>query len=66
MKDYRRRQRGQSAVEYVVVCAALSFVLFVPISDDASGGQSKTTIQLLLDALSKAYKNISSSISYPT
>lgn len=60
------RQRGQSAIEYVLLCAALAFVLFVPISDDVSGGASKTTIELLFDGFTKAYRNISRSISYPT
>jgi hypothetical protein len=62
----RPRQRGQSLVEYVVLCGALAFVLFVPISDEVSGGESKTTIELVFDGFSKAYKKISRSISYPT
>ena len=66
MTGRRPRHLGQSAVEYIVVCAALSFAMFVPISDGGSGGQAKTTVQLLLEALGKAYKNISRSISYPT
>lgn len=59
-------QRGQSAFEYVVLCAALAFILFVPISDAGSGGAARTTVQLLFDGFSKMYKNVSRSISYPT
>lgn len=65
MKSVRPGQRGQSLIEYTVLCAALAFVLFVPITDDASDGVSKTTISLLFDGLNKAYKNISHAISYP-
>ena len=61
----RSRQRGQSLVEYIILCGALAFILFVPISDDVSGGESKSTIQLVFDGFSKAYKKISHSISYP-
>lgn len=60
------RQGGQSLIEYIVICAALAFFLFVPISDDVSGGTSKTTVELLFDGLRTAYKNISHSISLPT
>ena len=66
MRSVGTLQRGQSAIEYIVLCGALAFVLFVPISDGVSGGASKTTIQLLFDGLGKAYKNFSRSISYPT
>lgn len=60
-----RRPRGQSLIEYIVISAALAFFLFVPISDDVSAGASKTSIELLFDAVRAAYKNVSFSISLP-
>jgi hypothetical protein len=59
-------QRGQSIVEYMVVCAALVAALFVPIQDDpASPGSKRSTIKIVLDAFHDAYRKISYSISLP-
>ncbi len=52
--------------EYVVVCAVLAFVLFVPIADGPSNGQTKTTVELVLDGFRKAYQNFSHALSLPT
>ena len=60
-----RRQAGFSTVEYVMVCAALAFVLFVPIQDQASGGPAKTTLEVVLDTLHKGYRNFTHAISLP-
>lgn len=58
--------RGQSLMEYVVACAALAFILFVPIQDNpASPGNPRTTIQIVLNAFHTAYLNISHAISLP-
>jgi hypothetical protein len=59
------RQSGYSTVEYVVVCAALAFALFVPIADSASGGAAKTTVEVVLDLLQKGYRDFSHAISLP-
>lgn len=60
-------QRGQSSMEYVVVCAAFAFALFVPIQDDpASPDQARTTVQIILDGFHMAYQNISHAISLPS
>lgn len=59
-------QRGQSMVEYLVVCAALIGALFVPIQDNpASPGSKRSTIQIILDGFHEAYQKISHSISLP-
>ena len=59
-------QRGQSSMEYGVVCAALAFALFVPIQDDpASPDKARTTVQIVLDGFHSAYQNISYAISLP-
>jgi hypothetical protein len=62
----KQRQAGYSTVEYVVVCAALAFALFVPISDSASGSVPKTTVEVVLDLLQKGYRDFSHAISLPT
>lgn len=61
----KRRQAGYSTVEYIVVCAALVFALFVPITDSASGGAAKTTVEVVLDLLQKGYQDFSRAISLP-
>ena len=62
-----QRQRGQSMMEYAVVCCALAFILFVPIQDDpASPGKARTTVQIVLDGLQAAYRNFSHALSLPT
>lgn len=62
----KRQSRGQSMVEYLVVCGVLVFILFVPITSFTSDGKGKTTVDLLLDALKLAYKKFSYSLSLPT
>ena len=61
-----KHQTGHSTVEYVVVCAALAFALFVPIGGDAaSPGSARTTLKIVLDEFQQAYRNISHAISLP-
>ncbi|MCW5261229.1 hypothetical protein D5045_13895 [Verminephrobacter eiseniae] len=55
----RLRQRGQSSVEYGVVCAALAFALGVGMVDDGS------VLHELLQALRSAYQKFSFAISLP-
>lgn len=62
----RRRQGGQAMLEYVVVCAALAFALFYPISDAVSPDQSRTTVQILLGGFQTAYQKFSYALSLPT
>ncbi len=62
----KQRQSGYSTVEYVVVCAALAFALFVPIADATSGNVPKTTVEVVLDLLQKGYRDFSHAISLPT
>lgn len=52
-------QRGQSSMEYVVVCAALAFALGVGMS----GNQS--VLLQLVQAFTTAYHNFSYAISLP-
>ncbi|WP_154369785.1 hypothetical protein [Duganella alba] len=61
----KHRPAGYSTVEYIVVCAALAFALFVPIADSASGGAPKTTVEVVLDLLQKGYQDFSHAISLP-
>jgi predicted xylose isomerase-like sugar epimerase len=61
-----KKQAGQSMMEYAVVCGALAFVLFYPISDVASPGEAKTTVQIVIDGFKLAYKKFSYAISIPT
>lgn len=53
-------QRGQSTIEYTVVCAALAFALFVDLNGDNSALKS------ILDNLNNAYQKISYALSLPT
>lgn len=65
----RARQRGQSAMEYVVICAALTLALFVPIpgsGDGAAGTGNRSAVQILLDGFERAYQRFTYSISLPT
>lgn len=61
----RRRQRpahlsrGQGAMEYLVVCAALAFALGLAMWDDTS------VLKELLEAFRIAYQKISYSLSIP-
>lgn len=54
------RQRGQSSIEYVVVCAALAFALGVGMVDQNS------VLWELIEAFKTAYQNISYAMSLPT
>lgn len=56
----RTSQRGQSSMEYAVVCAALAFALGVGMVDDNS------VLRELIEALKTAYQKISYAISLPT
>lgn len=55
-----RAQRGQSMVEYVVVCGVLALVLGIGMIDQDS------VLRQLLDEFQKAYRNFSYAISLPT
>lgn len=54
-----RAQRGQSAVEYTVVCAALAFALGVGMVDDQS------VLRMLLEAFRTAYEKFGYALSLP-
>lgn len=56
---HSRAQRGQSSMEYVVVCAAMAIALGVGMSDNNS------ILQTLVDAFKTAYQNFSYAISLP-
>ena len=53
-------QKGQSSIEYVVVCAALAFALGIGMVDD------KSVLRELLSAFQTAYKKFSYALSLPT
>ena len=55
-----RKQLGQSAIEYTVVCAALALALFVDLNS------SNSALKNVLDNFSNAYKKISYALSLPT
>lgn len=60
------RQSGHTSLEYVVVCAALAFALFVPISGDAASPDSaRSALGIVLDIFKQAYRDISHAISLP-
>lgn len=52
-------QRGQSAIEYTVVCAALALALGVGLVDDTS------VLRQLIEALRVAYQRFSFALSLP-
>lgn len=54
-----RRQRGQSATEYVVVCAALASALGIGMLDDDSA------LKQLLESFHNAYQHYSHAVSLP-
>lgn len=60
-----RAARGQSMIEFVVICAALVAALFVPVIDDVSGGRRLSTAQLLIDNLQQGYQRTSGALSLP-
>ena len=53
-------QRGQSMIEYVVVCAAVALVLGIGMINPDS------ILWQLIDAFQRAYRNFSYAISLPT
>lgn len=53
-------QRGQSMIEYVVVCAVVALVLGIGMVD------SKSVLWQLVNAFQLAYRNFSYAISLPT
>jgi hypothetical protein len=62
----QHRFRGQSTVEYVVVCAALALALFVPLPGSGDGGPARSAVQILLDGFQKTYQRFTHSISLPS
>ncbi|HJV73498.1 MAG TPA: hypothetical protein VJ654_04700 [Noviherbaspirillum sp.] len=52
-------QRGQSSIEYTIVCAALALALGVGIIDDTS------VLHQLIDAFQTAYQRFSYALSLP-
>lgn len=52
-------QKGQSSVEYLIVCGVVAFALGVGMIDDNS------VLKQFIDALSLGYKKIAYSISIP-
>jgi hypothetical protein len=60
------RQSGHTSLEYVVVCAALAFALFVPIGGDAASPDSaRSALRIVLDIFKQSYRDISHAISLP-
>jgi hypothetical protein len=59
VKIAARRQRGQSSMEYIVVCGALVLALGIGMSNDQS------VLRELLEAFRTPYHNFSYSISLP-
>ena len=55
----RCRYRGQSSMEFVIVCAALTLALGLGLSGDDN------VLTLLLNAFKTAYQNFSYAISLP-
>lgn len=56
---YSAKQRGQSMLEYVLVCAVLAFFLGINMIDDNS------VLLQLTTAFQTAYRNFSFAISLP-
>jgi Flp pilus assembly protein TadG len=55
-------QRGQSMVEYAIICTVLTLALFVPIP----GSQPpQSAAQMLADALRQSYRALSYFLSLP-
>ncbi len=60
------QQAGSVAIEYVLICAALTAALFVPIQDNpASPDKARSTFDIISEGLVKAYKNFSYATSLP-
>jgi Flp pilus assembly protein TadG len=58
----RLAQRGQSMVEYAVICAVLCIALFVPVP---GSNPSMAAGQMLADALRQMYRALSYTMSLP-
>ena len=58
-RRFRYQQRGQSSLEYVVVCAALVFALGISMADDTS------VLKQLIEGFKTAYEKISFALSLP-
>lgn len=56
---------GQSTLDYMLACAALAFILFVPLRDSASPDQPRTAAQIVLHQFKQAYERVSYAISLP-
>jgi Flp pilus assembly pilin Flp len=52
-----RRQRGQSSVEYAVICAAIALTLGIGMAD------SDSMLRQLVDAFRNGYRNFTYAIS---
>lgn len=57
--------RGQSSIDYLLACAALAFVLFVPLRDAASPDQPRTAFEIVLHQFKLAYERFSYALSLP-
>lgn len=64
-RPFRRAQRGQSVLDYMLGCAALAFALFVPLRDAASPDEPRTAVEIVLSSFKLAYERVSHSISLP-
>lgn len=62
-KSSPRRERGQSMMEYTLVCAALALALFLPLQDDVSTEAPRSAAQLLLEGFRTAYEKFSHALS---
>jgi hypothetical protein len=58
-RSHRTSECGQASVEYVVVCAAITFALGVGMVD------SNSVLRQLLDAFAIAYQRFSFALSLP-
>ncbi|HTH77834.1 MAG TPA: hypothetical protein VL593_02565 [Ramlibacter sp.] len=59
MKSIANRRRGQSSMEFVVVCAAIALTLGIGMSDDTS------VLRQLLEGFRTGYQRLSYSLSLP-
>jgi Flp pilus assembly pilin Flp len=57
-RRFQRAQRGQSSIEYVVVCAAIALTLGV-------GMQDGSVLKELVEAFRTGYQRISFALSLP-
>ncbi len=59
-RPMRRRQQGQSMLEYAVICFVLAVALFAPMP-----GSQQTAAQLLCDSIRDFYSSLTVFISLP-